>query len=40
MVKLADLKDNMNLTRIKNPTEKDFERIKKYQKALEILERE
>lgn len=40
MVKLADLKDNMNLTRIKNPTEKDFERVKKYQKAVEILEGE
>lgn len=32
-VKLADLKDNMNLSRIKNPTEKDYDRIEKYRKA-------
>lgn len=36
-VKLADLKDNMNLSRIKNPGEKDFERIKKYEKAVSML---
>lgn len=40
MVKLADLKDNMNLSRITFPTEKDFERVKKYQKAVKILEGE
>lgn len=40
MVKLADLKDNMNLSRITSPTEKDFERVKKYQKAFKILELE
>lgn len=32
-VKLADLLDNMNLSRIENPTEKDNERIQKYNKA-------
>lgn len=32
-VKMADLYDNMNITRIKNPTNKDIERIKKYQAA-------
>lgn len=32
-VKLADLCDNMNLTRIENPIEKDKERIQKYIKA-------
>jgi len=32
-VKLADLCDNMDLTRIKNPTDKDEERIKKYNEA-------
>lgn len=32
-VKLADLSDNMDLSRIKNPTEKDFQRIEKYRKA-------
>lgn len=36
-VKLADLKDNMNINRIKNPTKKDFFRIEKYKKAIEIL---
>lgn len=36
-VKLADLCDNMNLTRIENPTEKDRERIKKYNKASERI---
>lgn len=40
MVKLADLKDNMNLSRITTPTEKVFERVKKYQKAFKILELE
>ena len=33
-VKLADLFDNMNLERIANPSEKDRERIKKYEKAV------
>ena len=32
-VKLADLNDNMDLSRIKNPTEKDYERLEKYKKA-------
>jgi len=32
-VKLADLCDNMDLTRISNPTAKDEERIKKYNEA-------
>lgn len=36
-VKLADLQDNMDLSRILNPTRKDFERIKKYGKAKERL---
>jgi (p)ppGpp synthase/HD superfamily hydrolase len=30
-VKIADLAHNMNLTRIPNPTEKDFERCEKYE---------
>ena len=37
-VKLADLADNMDMTRIKNPTEQDFKRLEKYKKAKEILE--
>ena len=39
-VKLRDLEDNMNLSRIDNPTEKDYERLKKYQKAKRILKEE
>jgi (p)ppGpp synthase/HD superfamily hydrolase len=36
-VKLADLEDNMNLMRIKNPELTDHERIEKYKKAYEFL---
>ena len=37
-VKLSDLKDNMNLERLKEVTEKDIKRLEKYKKAKEILE--
>lgn len=37
-VKLSDLKDNMDLKRIKQITEKDIKRLEKYKKAKEILE--
>ena len=36
-VKLADLKDNMDLTRLSELTEKDIERIKKYHKSYVFL---
>jgi (p)ppGpp synthase/HD superfamily hydrolase len=36
-VKLADVIDNMNLDRIKNPTEKDFERLKEYVQVRNLL---
>ncbi|MBN7576128.1 MULTISPECIES: HD domain-containing protein [Clostridium] len=36
-IKLADLKDNMNLSRIENPSQKDHERIKKYNKAADKI---
>lgn len=36
-VKLSDLKDNMNLKRLKEITEKDRERLAKYEKARKIL---
>jgi (p)ppGpp synthase/HD superfamily hydrolase len=36
-VKIEDLKHNMDITRIKEPKEKDFERLEKYKKAMEIL---
>jgi len=38
-VKMADLNDNMNLNRIKAPTQKDRERIEKYKKAMEFLKK-
>ncbi len=37
-VKIADLKDNMDLSRLEKFTEADLRRTTKYQKALEILE--
>jgi hypothetical protein len=33
-VKLADLKDNSDLTRISAPPERDIERIEKYREAI------
>lgn len=38
IVKIADIKENMNLARIKDPTKQDYKRIEKYQKAIDILE--
>ena len=37
---ISDLEDNMNLNRIENPTDKDYDRLKKYKKAKRILEEE
>jgi len=37
-VKIADIKDNMDVTRLKTMTEKDLERIKKYHNALMKIE--
>ena len=36
-VKLADLSHNSDLSRLKNPSEKDMERLEKYKRAVEIL---
>lgn len=36
-VKVADLKHNSDLSRIKNPASKDFARVEKYRAALKIL---
>ena len=36
-VKLADLKHNMDISRIPNPGPKDWERVKKYQRAFQAL---
>ena len=38
-VKMVDLKHNMDITRISNPTDYDYRRIEKYKKALEYLEK-
>lgn len=37
-VKLADLADNMDLSRIAEPTERDFARIEKYRRAVALIE--
>ncbi|MES2934430.1 MAG: HD domain-containing protein [Pseudomonadota bacterium] len=37
VVKLADVTDNMDLSRIQAPTEQDFARLKEYEKVREIL---
>lgn len=37
IVKLADLTHNMDITRLHNPTEKDYKRVEKYKKAYEYL---
>ena len=37
-VKLADLEDNMDLTRLSTLTEKDLDRLKRYQKAWVALQ--
>lgn len=36
-VKVADLENNMDLSRLDNVTNKDVSRVEKYQKALDIL---
>jgi (p)ppGpp synthase/HD superfamily hydrolase len=36
-VKLADLQDNCDLSRISKPLERDFERIEKYKKAIDLI---
>lgn len=38
VVKAADIRDNMDLSRIKQPTEKDRARLVKYRRALDYLE--
>lgn len=37
-VKLADLQDNSDLSRIPEPTAKDRERLERYRRAIELLE--
>jgi guanosine-3',5'-bis(diphosphate) 3'-pyrophosphohydrolase len=37
IIKLADLRDNMNITRLQEITDKDIERLKKYHKSYKFL---
>ena len=37
-VKMADLKDNSDLTRIREPQQRDRDRMEKYRKAIKIIE--
>jgi len=37
IVKLADVTDNMYLSRISKPSEKDFTRLKEYEQVKELL---
>jgi len=37
-VKLADLADNCDLSRIANPIERDYQRIEKYHRAIKLIE--
>lgn len=37
VVKLNDLNDNLNLSRIENPRKEDYDRLKKYEKAKKEL---
>ena len=39
-VKLADLRDNVDLSRISNLTDKDFARVAKYWCAIKVLEKD
>ena len=39
-VKMADLKDNMDMSRIADPTERDHQRIAKYERALAYLQQD
>ena len=39
-VKIADLEDNMDLSRIANPTPKDFARLEKYKRAMAFLKQD
>ena len=36
-VKIADIEDNLDLSRIPNPTEKDYKRQEKYKNAIKEL---
>jgi (p)ppGpp synthase/HD superfamily hydrolase len=37
-VKIADVTDNLDIKRIDEPSQRDFERLKKYRRALKVLQ--
>ena len=37
-VKMADIKDNCDLSRIATPTERDYQRIEKCRRAIKLIE--
>jgi hypothetical protein len=37
-VKLAELTDNCDLSRITTPTERDYQRIEKYRRAIKLIQ--
>jgi (p)ppGpp synthase/HD superfamily hydrolase len=39
IVKLADLDDNSNISRIPNPTDRDLERLEKYRRTRRLIEK-
>ena len=39
-VKIADLEDNMDMSRISNVTEQDLERLRRYHRAWQVLSRD
>jgi len=39
-VKLADLQDNSDLSRIAHPTDRDYERLERYRRAIALIEGE
>ena len=37
-VKLADLQDNLDIGRIRNPTQRDYDRIERYRRAISMIQ--
>ena len=37
-MKMNDMRNNMDLSRISNPTAKDFDRLERYKREFEVLQ--
>ena len=37
-MKLADLQDNLDIGRIKNPTQSDYDRLERYRRAILLIQ--